>query len=325
MTDQEITARPIGANVRDDQHDEPPPASGSNELDETDASSGDGDSGGKPELDDRMKKMYWRFGAMIATSTVAMFVLMYFNTYEWDHVEWSETRFYMAFVMGSTMAVIMLLFMLGMYKSKIVNAAILGTSVVIFAFTLFLVRSQTTVQDTSYMRAMIPHHSIAILTSERSELTDLRVLELADEIILAQRREIDEMQGQGTDGLRAGESVSSDQSVQGELDRVMGLDERQRHGDRDRDPDRSSANHGGRCRRVDQGTCSRGHAMGGDPQSGRNRRVRKGNLRNGACRGASVRTGVSYRFLVGPPLEMEPQLVRGRFHHRHRCVHQQGQ
>ena len=144
--------------------------------------------------DDRMKKMYWRFGAMIATSTATMFVLMYFNTYAWDHVQWSETRFYMAFVMGSAMAVIMLLFMLGMYKSKVVNAAILGTAVVVFASTLWLVRSQTTVQDTSYMRAMIPHHSIAILTSERSELTDLRVLELADEIILAQRREIAEMQ-----------------------------------------------------------------------------------------------------------------------------------
>jgi hypothetical protein len=99
----------------------------------------------------------------------------------------------MAFVMGSTMAVIMLLFMIGMYESKVVNAAILGTAVVVFGLTLWLVRSQTTVQDTSYMRAMIPHHSIAILTSERSELTDLRVLELADEIILAQRREIDEM------------------------------------------------------------------------------------------------------------------------------------
>ena len=144
-------------------------------------------------MNDRMKKMYWRFGAMIATSTAAMFVLMYFNTYEWDHVQWSETRFYMAFVMGSTMAVIMLLFMIGMYKSRIVNAAILGAAVVIFASTLWLVRSQTTVQDSSYMRAMIPHHSIAILTSERSELTDLRVLELADEIILAQRREIAEM------------------------------------------------------------------------------------------------------------------------------------
>ena len=73
------------------------------------------------------------------------------------------------------------------------NAAILGTCVVVFAFTLWLVRSQTTVQDESYMRATIPHHSIAILTSERSELTDLRVLELANDIILAQRREIDEM------------------------------------------------------------------------------------------------------------------------------------
>jgi uncharacterized protein (DUF305 family) len=150
----------------------------------------DDDSGG----DEQMKKMYWRFGAMIATSTAVMFVLMYLNTYEWDHVQWSETRFYMAFVMGSTMAVIMLLFMLGMYKSKVVNAAILGAAVVVFASTLWLVRSQTTVQDTSYMRAMIPHHSIAVLTSERSELTDLRVLELADEIILAQRREIAEMQ-----------------------------------------------------------------------------------------------------------------------------------
>lgn len=142
----------------------------------------------------QMARMYWRFGAMIATSTAAMFVLMYLNTYVWDHVEWSETRFYMAFVMGSTMAVIMLLFMLGMYESRKVNAAILVVAVAVFAGSLALVRSQTTVQDQSYMRAMIPHHSIAILTSERSELTDLRVLVLANDIILAQRREIDEMQ-----------------------------------------------------------------------------------------------------------------------------------
>jgi hypothetical protein len=192
MTDQQTAVGPVATDDGDHQHDEPT-ASETNERHDTEASSGDDDSGGKPELDDRMKKMYWRFGAMIATSTAAMFVLMYFNTYEWDHVQWSETRFYMAFVMGSTMAVIMLLFMIGMYKSKVVNAAILGTAVVVFGLTLWLVRSQTTVQDTSYMRAMIPHHSIAILTSERSELTDLRVLELADEIILAQRREIDEM------------------------------------------------------------------------------------------------------------------------------------
>lgn len=136
---------------------------------------------------------YGRFAAMIATSTVVMFGLMYLNTYAWDHVRWSETRAYMAVLMGATMAVIMLGFMLSMYKNMRLNIAIGVGAVALFAGSLWLVRSQTTVQDTSYMRAMIPHHSIAILTSERSELEDVRVCELAVEIIEAQRREIAEM------------------------------------------------------------------------------------------------------------------------------------
>ncbi|WP_346742597.1 DUF305 domain-containing protein [Rhabdothermincola salaria] len=130
---------------------------------------------------------------MIATSMVVMFVIMYLNTYEMAHVRWSETRFYMTFVMGAAMAVIMLSFMLGMYKSSKVNLAILIGAALVFAGSLWLVRSQTTVEDRSYMRAMIPHHSIAILTSENAGIRDVRVRELADEIIEAQRREIDEM------------------------------------------------------------------------------------------------------------------------------------
>ena len=43
------------------------------------------------------------------------------------------------------------------------------------------------------MRGMIPHHSIAILTSERADIDDLRVRELADGIARAQRKEIKEM------------------------------------------------------------------------------------------------------------------------------------
>lgn len=136
---------------------------------------------------------YARFGAMIATSTAVMFALMYLNTYAFDHVRFSETRFYMAFVMGATMAVIMLGFMLGMYRSRKVNVAILAGSVAVFALALFLVRSQATVEDRSYMKAMIPHHSIAILTSERANIDDARVRKLADGIIEAQRREIAEM------------------------------------------------------------------------------------------------------------------------------------
>ena len=143
-----------------------------------------GRSGGGP---------YWKFLAMIATSTVVMFVLMYLNTYSIDHVFWSETRFWMAFVMGAAMMVIMLGFMWGMYKSTAKNLIILGVAAAVFALALWLVRSQTTITDSEYMQAMIPHHSIAIMTSERAHIRDPRVRKLAHDIILAQRREIAQM------------------------------------------------------------------------------------------------------------------------------------
>jgi uncharacterized protein (DUF305 family) len=140
-----------------------------------------------------MQMSYWRFAAMIATSTVVMFGLMYLNTYAFEHIFWSETRAWMALLMGAVMAVIMLSFMLNMYQKKGVNIAIYIGSIVVFALTLWVIRSQSTVGDTDYMKAMIPHHSIAIMTSERAQITDPRVRKLADEIIAAQLREISEM------------------------------------------------------------------------------------------------------------------------------------
>ncbi|WP_283638656.1 DUF305 domain-containing protein [Marinovum algicola] len=136
---------------------------------------------------------YWRFAGMIATSTVVMFILMYLNTYLLSHVFWSETRAYMALLMGATMAIIMLAFMLSMYSNKSINTAIFAGAALAFAGSLWLVRSQVTVGDTSYMRAMIPHHSIAIMTSSRAGISDPRVRKLADEIVYAQDKEIAEM------------------------------------------------------------------------------------------------------------------------------------
>ncbi len=136
---------------------------------------------------------YPKFLLMIATSTLVMFALMYLNTYAVDHLFFSETRAYMALLMGATMGFIMLLFMLGMYKKKLLNVVILGVCSAVFAVSLWLVRSQATVADVSWMKAMIPHHSIAILTSERANISDPRVRELADNIIEAQRKEIAEM------------------------------------------------------------------------------------------------------------------------------------
>jgi FlaA1/EpsC-like NDP-sugar epimerase len=141
-----------------------------------------------------MEMSYARFGAIVATATVIMYALMYLNTYEFDHVHFSETRAYMALIMGATMGIVMLVFMLKMYKNKKANIGIITGSVALFALSLWLVRSQATVGEVSYMRAMIPHHSIAIMTSERAHITDPRVRQLADEIIRAQREEIAEME-----------------------------------------------------------------------------------------------------------------------------------
>jgi uncharacterized protein (DUF305 family) len=135
-----------------------------------------------------MHASYPRYFAMVGTSAVIMYGLMYLNTYTLDHVFWSETRFYMACIMGATMAVVMLGFMLHMYKNRTANIAIVGTSIAIFLASLALVRSQATIDDIAWMKAMVPHHSIAILTSERAHISDPRA-----RIIRAQQEEIAEM------------------------------------------------------------------------------------------------------------------------------------
>lgn len=136
---------------------------------------------------------YRKHALMTATSTVVMFGLMYLNTYQSDHIFFSQTRAWMAVVMGAVMSVLMLLFMWKMYPNRGANLAILGGSALAFAISLYLVRSQATVDDVSYMRAMIPHHSIAILTSSRANIHDPRVRKLADGIIATQKKEIGEM------------------------------------------------------------------------------------------------------------------------------------
>lgn len=137
---------------------------------------------------------YTRFFAMIAISTIVMYGLMYLNTYTMSHIWFSQTRAWMALLMGAVMAIIMLLFMWGMYRNLQWNLLILGGAVAVFAGSLWLVRSQETVGDVSWMKAMIPHHSIAILTSRRADISDPRVRTLANDIIDAQLREIDEME-----------------------------------------------------------------------------------------------------------------------------------
>lgn len=138
---------------------------------------------------------YLNFFAMIGTSMVAMFILMYSHSWEIiNHAWFSETRLFMTFIMGGAMMIIMLAYMLKMYKNSKVNTMIFIFAGLFLVFSIWLVRSQVTVDDVDFMEGMIPHHSIAILTSNRAQIEDPRVRKLADEIIEAQVREIKEME-----------------------------------------------------------------------------------------------------------------------------------
>lgn len=138
-------------------------------------------------------KKYTTFLFMCICSAISMYITMYFNTYEMSHIYFSWTRLFMTLTGVSGMALIMLLFMRKMYTNKIKNMTIIGVSLLVMGLSTFLVRTQTSINDIAWMRAMIPHHSIAILTSKNANINDPEVKKLANDIIKAQEREILQM------------------------------------------------------------------------------------------------------------------------------------
>lgn len=142
-----------------------------------------------------MKKMGWgRFAAMIGVSTVIMFVLMYQLVYSWDHVMFSVNRLIASLVMACVMTVVMLGFMWSMYEGRALKATVVAGAIVAGLVLLYVNRTQALIDDTAFMRAMIPHHSIAINNARKADISDPRVRKLADQIIRSQVREIAEMQ-----------------------------------------------------------------------------------------------------------------------------------
>jgi hypothetical protein len=171
-----------------------------------------GQNSEQEQHDKHERMMYLRFAAMILTAMVVMYWVMFAGTWEWSHVQFSESRVFMTLTMGGTMGLIMLAWMLNMYKNATLNLVIIGVSLLLLVGGIFLDRSQTTVQDKAFMRGMIPHHSLAITRSERSELVDVRVCELAVEISEAQRREILEMEWLIDDITQNGEALTPEEA-----------------------------------------------------------------------------------------------------------------
>lgn len=136
------------------------------------------------------KSNYTKFILMLICSAISMYITMYFNTYELSHVFFSWTRMYMTLIGIGGMAIIMFLFMRNMYTSKLKNTVLVIGSLLLMAVSTVLVRQQIPIDDMKWLRAMIPHHSIAILTSNKADLKDPEVKKLAEEIIKAQEEEI---------------------------------------------------------------------------------------------------------------------------------------
>lgn len=157
--------------------------------------------------------MYIRFGAMILTAVVVMYFVMFAGSWEWSHIRLSESRIFMALTMGGTMVLIMLGWMLNMYKNTKMNIAIIVAGVVLIGGGVALDRSQITVDDTAFMQGMIPHHSLAITRSERAQIQDFRVCQLAVDISEAQKREIREMDWLINDIAENGVAATAEQAA----------------------------------------------------------------------------------------------------------------
>lgn len=138
--------------------------------------------------------MGWRrFAAMIAVSTIIMFFLMYQLVYSWDHALFSLTRLVSSLVMGCVMTAVMLAFMWKMYHPNAAKIAVLVGAIVAGITLLAVNRSQSLIGDVDFMKAMIPHHSIAINNARKADIRDPRVRYLADRITRDQVKEITEM------------------------------------------------------------------------------------------------------------------------------------
>lgn len=144
-------------------------------------------------MEEMNKSNYGKFAIMMATSFIIMYAVMFLNADVFDHVMLSHTRTYMTILMIAPMAFTMLLFMWGMYRDKKTNFIILGLSVIVFLATLSGLRQQTFIGDVQWMKAMIPHHSSAIMVSQKAHLKDPEAIKLAEDIIEAQEREIAQM------------------------------------------------------------------------------------------------------------------------------------
>lgn len=137
---------------------------------------------------------YRKFVVMMIISFLIMYIVMFLNMEKIYHYHTSASRVYMTILMVAPMAVVMMIMMGKMYPNKKTNTGIIISGIIVFIVTLTALRTQTPISDVQYMKAMIPHHSSAIMTSKNANIKDPEVKKLSEQIIKAQEEEIAKME-----------------------------------------------------------------------------------------------------------------------------------
>ena len=139
-----------------------------------------------------MKNSYLSLAVQTLVGGAIMYLVMFVMIDTLGSFYNNLNMFYMT-LMVAPMAVLMIIAMHHMFPSKAANVALLAGSVVVFLGSFALIRTQTTIGDTAFLRSMIPHHSGAILMCREASLSNPEIVRLCQGIIKSQREEIDQM------------------------------------------------------------------------------------------------------------------------------------
>jgi uncharacterized protein (DUF305 family) len=140
------------------------------------------------------KDSYKRLGIELALDFVIMYAVMYTMLATLDHFHLNLNTTYMTLMMLAPMALLMLFTMRSMFPARKLNTAISAGAGLVLLASYVGMRTQAGVGDADFLRAMIPHHSGAILMCEEAALDDPRITELCSKIVATQEAEIAQME-----------------------------------------------------------------------------------------------------------------------------------
>jgi hypothetical protein len=143
-----------------------------------------------------MRSHYRMLGLNLVLSVIVMYFVMFTMIWSFGDFFNNLNMFYMALMMATPMGILMLLLMSTMYSNKRLNFGLYGLFALLFILAFWGMRAQVLVGDRQFLRAMIPHHSGAILMCNRAAIRDPEIHDLCfkpNGIIDSQTREIAQM------------------------------------------------------------------------------------------------------------------------------------